>query len=68
MLPRVLHVPIAVVGDYFVMKLASHLFGREAGLYAVSLACALILIHQLHDGPLQDHSCKVSHGKTKELD
>lgn len=35
-LPRVLHVPIAVVGDYYVMKLTVYLFGHKPGMYAVS--------------------------------
>ncbi len=35
-LPRVLHAPLAVVGDVYVLKLGTHLFGKRAGKYAVS--------------------------------
>ena len=35
-LPRVLHAPIAVVGDYFVMKLTTRVFGPSPAKWAVS--------------------------------
>ena len=42
-LPRMLHVPLAVLGDWYVMKLGAHVFGMKTGKCAVSLTSMLPL-------------------------
>ena len=38
-----LHVPLAVLGDWYVMKLGAHVFGMKTGKCAVSLTSMLPL-------------------------